>query len=107
MWKVTTLNSQVDAEIETLPDDLMAHFTRTMQLIQEKGLERMGMPHVRHIDGPLWEIRFHGRNQIGRALYVTSMGKLIVILRVFVKKTQKTPRREIGIALARLKELQA
>jgi len=42
---------------------------------------------------------------IARALYVTRSGKRIIIVRVFTKKTQKTPRREIDMALARAKEV--
>ena len=107
MWAIETLNSAVDVEIEDLPDELKPHFSRMMELIVAKGLERTGMPHVRHLRGPIWEIRFHGRASIGRALYSTVTGKRIVILRVFVKKSQQTPSREIDLALKRLETLQA
>jgi len=46
-----------------------------------------------------------GKAGIARALYVTSPGQRVVVLRVFVKKTEKTPRREIEQALERAKEL--
>jgi phage-related protein len=65
----------------------------------------MHEPHVKHIEGRLWEIRLSGREGIARALYVTATGKRVVILRVFVKKTRKTPRSEIELALARAKEV--
>ena len=45
-----------------------------------------------------------GRDGISRAIYVTSRGSRVVVVRVFVKKTQKTPRREIDLALKRAKE---
>ena len=107
MWVIKTLNSVVDAEIDNLPDDLKPHFSRIMELIIAKGLERTGMPHVRHLRGSIWEIRFHGRGSIGRALYATAAGKKIILLRVFAKKSQKTPPREIALALKRLEILQS
>lgn len=46
-----------------------------------------------------------GRDGIARSLYVTATGRRVVVLRTFAKKTQKTPRREIELALERAKEL--
>jgi phage-related protein len=47
-----------------------------------------------------------GRSGISRALYVTAVGRRVVIVRVFVKKTEKTQRREITLALSRAKSVQ-
>jgi phage-related protein len=47
-----------------------------------------------------------GKDGISRTVYVTANGRRVVIVRVFVKKTQKTPRREIEIALQRAQEVQ-
>ena len=74
-------------------------------MIEEFGLEQVREPHVKHVRGPLWEMRMKGRDGISRALYVTAVGKRVVVVRVFVKKTQKTPGREIELALKRAKEL--
>ncbi len=84
---------------------MQAKFVRIADLIQGRGLERVGEPYVRRVEGKLWEMRMKGRDGISRALYVTVTGRRIVVLRVFVKKTQKTPRREIRLALERAKEL--
>jgi len=46
-----------------------------------------------------------GRDGISRAIYVTASGRRVVVLRVFVKKTQKTPQKEIDLALLRMKEV--
>jgi phage-related protein len=67
-WTVGTANETVDAEVEALPEDMRARLARIANLIEEKGLERMGEPHVRHIEGRLWEIRLQGRGGISRAL---------------------------------------
>jgi len=104
-WTVETLNDVVDAELEALPADMRARFSHISWLIEELGLERVRAPHVKHLRGPLWEMRMKGRDGIARALYVTAIGRRVVVLRVFIKKTQKTPSREIALALQRAKEV--
>ncbi len=105
-WTVETLNGTVDAELADLPPGMRARFIRTAQLIQSEGLPNIGEPHVKHIQGPLWEIRLKGKAGIARALHVTAKPRRVIVLRVFVKKTQKTPSREIKLALQRAKELE-
>ena len=78
---------------------------RVVRLIESFGGDRVGPPHVKHLQGRLWEMRLRGRDGIARALYVTVTGQRVVVVRVFVKKTQKTPRREIELALERAKEI--
>ncbi|MDO9295489.1 type II toxin-antitoxin system RelE/ParE family toxin [Bradyrhizobium sp.] len=46
-----------------------------------------------------------GRDGIARALYVTAIGRRVVVVKAFAKKTQKTPRAEIELALRRAKEI--
>jgi len=104
-WTVETLNDVVDAELEELPVDMLARFRYISQLIEEFGLERVREPHVKHLRGSLWEMRLKGRDGISRALYVTVVGRRVVVVRVFVKKTQKTPSREIELALKRAREI--
>ena len=104
-WTVETLNETVDAEVESLPKDMRARLARVAMLIEDQGLERVGEPHVKHVEGRLWEIRLTGRSGIARALYVTAVGRHVVIVRVFVKKTERTPRREIDLALSRAKSV--
>ena len=104
-WTVETPNPTVDDEIEALPSDMKARLVRISELIETEGLEKIGMPYVRHLEGPLWEIRLRGRTGIARAVYVTVSVRRVVVVRVFVKKTEKTPRREIDLALRRAREL--
>jgi phage-related protein len=61
---------------------------------------------VKHLEGPAWEMRMNVKDGIARATYVTASGHRVVVVHVFVKKMQKTPRREIEIALRRAKEVQ-
>jgi phage-related protein len=65
----------------------------------------MREPHVKHLEGSLWEMRIAGKDGISRAIYITAKGCRVVVVRVFVKKTRKTPRREIDLALERAKEV--
>ncbi|MGH9433190.1 MAG: type II toxin-antitoxin system RelE/ParE family toxin [Terriglobia bacterium] len=105
-WTVETLSKTVDAEVEALPPDMRARLARIANLIEETGVERVGEPHVKHVEGRLWEMRLKGRSGISRALYVTATGQRVVIVRAFVKKTERTPRREIDLGLARAKAVE-
>ena len=104
-WTVETLNDVVDAELEALPADMRASFVRIAALIEEFGLARVRAPHLKHVSGPIWEMRLRGRDGISRALYVTAVRRRVVVVRVFVKKTQATPAREIDLALQRAREI--
>lgn len=84
---------------------MRARFHYISGLIEEFGLERVREPHVKHLRGSLWEIRMKGRDGISRALYVTSTGMRVVVVRVFIKKMERTPNREIELALRRAEEM--
>lgn len=62
-------------------------------------------PHVRHLRGQLWEIRPKGKAGIARALYITAREQRVVIVRAFIKKTEKTPTGEVDLALQRATEV--
>ena len=104
-WVVELLDVRVQDEVEALPADMKARFRRIVELIQRQGLQQVREPHVKHIEGPLWEMRMKGKDGISRAIYVTAKDRRVVVVRVFVKKTQKMPRREIDLALNRAKEV--
>lgn len=104
-WCVKTLNVTVDRELDALPADMRARFVRIARLIAAVGLDRVGMPHDRHLAGALWEMRLGGRDGIARALYVATPGRQVVVVQAFVKKTRRTPHREIELALRRAEEV--
>jgi len=95
----------VEAQLEALPADIRARFLLISRLIESDGLHKLREPYVKHLEGPLWEMRMKGRDGIARAAYVTATGWRVVVVHVFSKKTQKTPRREIETALRRAKEV--
>ncbi len=100
-WVVETLNPVVDAEIGALPADMRARLVRFTELIEQVGFEALPRDSVKHLEGRLWELRMTGRDGISRAIYVTAEGMRVVILRAFIKKTQKTPPRELALARQR------
>jgi len=104
-WTVEVLNETVEAELEALPADLRAKLTHIVELITTFGLENVHEPYIKHIEGKIWEMRMKGKDNIGRALYVTAKGRRAVILHAFIKKTQKTPNKAKKLAQQRLKEL--
>ena len=104
-WSFVYVNAEAKAELDMLPPEVRASFERIVELVRAFGLERVHEPYIKHIEGRIWEMRLRGRDGIARALYVTAIGRRVVILRVFTKKTQKTPRREIELARQRAKEV--
>ena len=104
-WSVVFLNIEVRRELEAQPKDILASFLRISRLIEAHGLQKVHEPYVKHLEGRLWEMRMKGRDGIARAIYVTATERRVVVVRVFAKKTQKTPQSEIELALKRAKEV--
>ena len=76
---------------------------RIFMHLEEYGLQAIGS-HVKKLSGtPIWEIRILGVDSV-RILFVTQIEKQVLLLHAFYKKTQKTPSKEIAIALNRLKD---
>jgi len=104
-WSFVYVNAEAKAELDMLPPEVRASFERIVELVRAFGLERVHEPYIKHIEGRIWEMRLRGRDGITRALYVTASERRVVILRVFTKKTRRTPRREIELARRRAEEV--
>jgi len=104
-WTVVFLDARVEAEMQEQPIDIRARFERIKLLLAEHGPMQLPPKYVKHIDGQLWELRMKGKDGIARAFYVTATTQRLVIVRVFTKKTQKTPPREIKLAKKRAEEV--
>ena len=100
-WTVT-LHPLAEAELLALPADMKARFLRIAEMLEDLGPQRVGLPHIRPLESKLWEMRMQGRDGISRAVYAAVHGRRLLVLHVFVKKTQTTPRSAIEIALKRL-----
>jgi phage-related protein len=55
----------------------------------------------------LFELRIKAAEGIARVFYCTTVGDRIVVLHVFIKKSDRTPRRELALARKRMKELRS
>ncbi len=100
-WTVT-LHPQAEPELLALPADMKARFLRIAEMLEDFGPQLVGLPHIRPLESKLWEMRMTGRDGIARAVYAAVHGKRLLVLHVFVKKTQTTPRSAIETALKRL-----
>ena len=65
----------------------------------------LGLPHTDAFGGGLFELRLKGAEGIARVFFCTMVGQEIIILHSFIKKTQKTPEKELKLAKKRMKEL--
>lgn len=104
MWSVEYLPAAAE-ERAVLPADMRARLARMSDVIADQGPLNLPRDWVRSLGDGLWELRVSGRDGIARAIYLTVTGRRVVIIRVFVKKTQKTPLRELQIARQRAKEI--
>jgi phage-related protein len=104
-WTVQFASEAALAEVKALPLDLQSKLTRIVDLVEANGLAALPASYVKHLEDKLWEIRLSGKAGIARSIYVTASGQRVIILRTFVKKTQKTPRREIDLAHERARKV--
>ena len=103
-WKVTFFNLKVKEETLNFPDGILSNLLHILEIIEEFG-PNAGKPYTAPMGHGLFEIRARGKEGIGRSLFCTVKGQEIIILNSFIKKTQKTPRKEIEIARKRMKEI--
>jgi phage-related protein len=104
-WTVETLDEGVDDELERLPVKLRARMVRLMEMIENVGLENIREPHVKHIEGKLWELRAKAKEGIARGFYITVTGRRVIVLHFFVKKSEATPKPALDIARHRMRRV--
>ncbi len=104
MWSAEFLPAAAEEEA-ALPVDMQARLGRMIDVIGRHGLLNIPRDWVKSLGDKLWELRLTGKDGIARAIYVTASGQRVVIVRIFVKKTQKTPPRELELARQRAKEV--
>lgn len=105
-WSIEYAYSDVEKFILELPAGLTAKYFRLTDLMLEFGAN-LGMPHTRPMSDGLLELRVKGQEGIARVFYCTLVGKRIIILHGFVKKSQKTPPKELKIARRRMAEVKS
>lgn len=103
-WKITYFNDEVYNRLLKWPKKLLAKYLRIIDLMETDGPD-LGMPFTRSFGNGLFEIRAKAQEGIGRVFFCALVGNEIVILHSFIKKTQKTPDKELELAKKRLAEV--
>lgn len=103
-WQIKYYNQKLENEILKLPAGLLAKYLRLSDLLIEFG-SNLGLPHTKKIEKELFELRVKGKEGIARVFFCTKIGRKIIMLHSFIKKSQKTPKKEIEIAQRRKKEV--
>ncbi len=103
-YVISYYSEQVQDDIVALPDTLAARYVVLTRRMVSLG-PNLGEPHTKAFGGSLFELRLKGAEGIARVFFCTMLGRRIIMLHSFVKKTQKTPPRELEIALTRMKEV--
>lgn len=104
MWSVEFHAKALEEEAE-LPLDMRANLGRMAKTIGARGLLDLPPGWIRPLGNKLWELRITGRDGIARAIYITMKEQRLVVVRIFIKKTQKTPAHEIALARQRAKDI--
>ena len=103
-WKVTFYSDKVEKETLAFPAGILADLLHILEMIEALG-PNLGKPNTAAMSDGLFEIRARGKEGIGRSLFAVVVDREVVILHSFVKKTQKTPKKELDRARKRLKDL--
>src|SRR5271169_2991518 len=88
-WTVEFLDADVRAALEAMPKDIVARFLRITRLIESEGLPKMREPYVKHLEGPVWEMRMKGKDGIARAAYVAGAGRRVVVVYAFRRRRKR------------------
>ena len=108
MWNIVFYRKEdgtipVKDFLEELPAKHHARALRDIEALERYG-PTLTAPHVKHIRGKLWELRIKSANDISRIFYFIYARRGIILLHGFIKKTQKTPIREIEKATTYLED---
>lgn len=106
-WTVDFYDKKVMQSILEWPPGIKAKLVRIVELIEEFGPRQVGIPHTKPMGQGLFEIRAKGKEGIGRAFFCMEKKQIIIILSGYIKKTQKTPKREIELAQKRMREIKS
>lgn len=103
-YTIRYYSSEVLEQIFVLPASLRARYIALTQRMIEYG-PHLGLPHTDSFGGGLFELRLKGVEGIARVFFCSLVGREIVMLHSFIKKSQKTPDRELKLAKLRMREL--
>jgi phage-related protein len=105
-WDIAYFSEGVQQAILAFPPGLRARYIRLTERMQLFGPD-LGMPHTRAMGEGLFELRLKSREGFGRVFFCTRPGRRIMMLHSFVKKSAKTPPKDLKLARGRLKEVKS
>ncbi len=102
MYKISVYQDESGNEpmvefLNSLPAKHRAKALRTIDLLAEFGRD-LKAPYTKHLEKELWELRVKQGSDISRIFYFAEIGGSFVLLHGFVKKSQKTPKKELDRA---------
>lgn len=103
-WELRYYTEDVQKSIDSWPVGIRASYARITERMRVFG-PNLGMPFTRSMGQGLFEIRAKGKEGIGRAFFCTMVDQKIIILHTYIKKSQKTPQRELAVARRRLADV--
>ncbi|MBX3589454.1 MAG: type II toxin-antitoxin system RelE/ParE family toxin [Burkholderiaceae bacterium] len=103
-WKLEFHSERLERELAAMPPGLLARLLRYADRLEVFGPD-LGMPHTRAMGDGLFELRIKAAEGIARVFYCTAAERRVILLHWFVKKTDKTPARELAVAIRRMKEV--
>jgi len=103
-WEIKYYNVNVEDSILAWPQKILQRYLRITNLIENQGPD-LGMPFTGSLGKGLFEIRVKASEGIGRAFFCYLVKKEIIILHGFIKKTNKPPKKDLKIAIKRMKEV--
>ena len=103
-YTINYYSDAVQEQIMELPDTLAARYIVLTRRMIALG-PNLGEPHSKAFGDGLFELRLKGAEGIARAFFCTLVGRRIVMLHSFIKKSERTPSREREIAETRMKEI--
>ena len=103
-YSISYYSREVQEDIMSLPITLQARYVGLTERMIEYG-PNLGLPHTDAMGGGLFELRLKGAEGIARVFFCTLVEKEIAMLHSYIKKSQKTPDKELKIAKLRMKEM--
>ncbi|MCG8621524.1 MAG: type II toxin-antitoxin system RelE/ParE family toxin [Proteobacteria bacterium] len=104
-WTVGYANEAVRKEMWQQPKLVQSRFDKIRARIQDNGLDAISPKYKEKVEDDIWELRWRGKDTIVRSLYLQWVGKRVIILVVFTKKTPKIPKHILQLARRRAKEV--
>lgn len=104
-WQINFYSDRVAKDMGKLPAGILADFIDLLDQVEIYG-PNLGEPHTKSMGRGLYELRANGPEGIARGLFCSVKGNQVVILHVFQKKTQKTPKRDLELGYRRMREVQ-